>query len=55
MEKINWVLPKPSELLGKGQTEIVKLSDCDTKSELKNKKYVEYLEKCIAYRLNRKA
>jgi len=55
MEKINYVLPKPSELLGKEPTEVVKLSDCDTKTELKNKKYAEYLEKCIAYRLNGKA
>ncbi len=55
MEKINWVLPRPCELLGKKQTEVVKLSDCDTKTELKNKKYVEYLEKCITHRLNGKA
>lgn len=55
MEKINWVLPRPRELLGKGQTEVVKLSDCDTKAKVKNKEYLEYLEKCIAYRLNGKA
>ena len=55
MEKINWILPRPYELLGKGQTEAIKISDCDSKSDVKNKKYVEYLEKCIAYRLNGKA
>ena len=55
MEKINWILPKRSELFGKEQTEVVKLSDCNTKSEAKNKEYIEYLEKCIAYRLNGKA
>lgn len=55
MEKINWILPKPSELLGKGQTDIVKLSDCTEKTKVKNKEYLEYLEKCIAYRMNGKA
>ena len=55
MEKINWVLPRPRELLGKEQTDVVKFSDCDAKAKAKNKEYVEYLEKCIAYRMNGKA
>ena len=46
MEKINWVLPRPRELLGKEQTDVVKFSDCDAKAKA---------EKCIAYRMNGKA
>lgn len=54
-KRLTGVLPRPRELFGKKQTEVVKLSDCDTKTKVKNKKYVEYLEKCIAYRMNVKA